>query len=462
MRAQPLPDGLSMWRFPRPSAFQAADSVLLGLAAAAILAIIVHLARDNTGFLELRVYLLLCGLGLVVGVFALVIGLGRGRDTVDGVFIGPAVRLFAVLWVVSALGMIGLIEKAPIPVTCDDGTVVSSLDDCSALSPTGGRCASAMEALARKLEEAMSLGAYGTLEAGPKGSLLQAAKSVSRTCPREEAEEALDSLRSYRDADPADEPAKTQEELAVADVSFGLQGPVDEDRVVIGQPEPGDPTKVQVTVPDPVIPPAPTPDAGDPDSNDDDRAAREPGEGNGDTKPDQAPQRTVTREYRLGLLPELLNQIVGGIGFGFGGVEITTTEINSALENEDIVQGGQTLADSTAPIETASRAQLYWALIQAVNLDASVGGSDVETIAKALQIDRALGMCFLILSQTTNNENLDFVRNMESTIVNNFAAARHELKDDVASCIDELIRDQATLNDAQKKFTSQMGVFDDG
>lgn len=449
-----------MRRFPRPTAFQVADSVLLGLTAAAILAIVVHLARDEMGFLDLRFYLLLFGLGLVAGVAALIVGLGRGRDTVDGVFIGPAVRLFSVLCVVCAIGMIALIESAPIPVTCDDGTVVSSLDDCPPPSPTEERCASAMEALAIKLEEAMSRGTYGALEAGPKGNLLQAAKAVSRTCPPEEAEAALDNLRSYRDADPADEPAKTQDEITVADVSFGLQGPVDEDGVVIGQPVPGNPTTVQVTVPDPVIPPAPTPDAGEPGSNGDDQPAPERGEGEGEPEPDQAPQRAVTREYRLGLLPELLNQILGGVGFGFGGVKITTTEIQSALENEDVVEGGQALADSAAPLETASRAQLYWALIQAVKLDASVGGSDVETIATALQLDHALGMCFLILSKTTDNDNLDFIRDMQSAIVNNFAAVRHELKEEVASCIDEMIGDQATLNAAQQAFTSLMGVYD--
>ncbi len=221
--------------------------------------------------------------------------------------------------------------------------------------------------------------------------------------------------------------------------------------MVIGQPAPGNPPTVQVTVSEPIIPTVPTPDPGEP----------EPDPDPGEPEPNQAPQRTVTREYKLGLLPEILNQVLGGIGFGFGGVKVTTKEIQSALENEDVVEGGQTLADSTAPLETASRAQLYWALIQVVKLDASVGGADVETMASALKVDHALAMCFLILSQTTDNENFDFIREMEGVIVNNFAAVRHDLKEEVESCINELIGDQATFNAAQQEFAELMGAYDE-
>ncbi|WP_297838462.1 hypothetical protein [uncultured Roseibium sp.] len=439
-----------MRRFPRPSAYQVADSVLLGLAAAAILAVIVHLVRDKTGFLDLRVYLLLLGVGFVAGVVALGIGLGRGRDTVDGVFIGPTIRSLSILCVFCAIGLIPLIEEPTPPRICDNGTVVSLLDECPPPN-NDERCASAKVALTRKLEEAISLGTFGALEAGPKGNLLQAARSVNRTCPSEEAGAALDDLRSYRDSDPADEPTKTADEKTVAYVSIAVQGPVDEDRVVIGQPAPGNPPTVQVTVSEPIIPTVPTPDPGEP----------EPDPDPGEPEPNQAPQRTVTREYKLGLLPEILNQVLGGIGFGFGGVKVTTKEIQSALENEDVVEGGQTLADSTAPLETASRAQLYWALIQVVKLDASVGGADVETMASALKVDHALAMCFLILSQTTDNENFDFIREMEGVIVNNFAAVRHDLKEEVESCINELIGDQATFNAAQQEFAELMGAYDE-
>jgi hypothetical protein len=429
-----------MRRLPRPSVFQVFDSVLLGLATAAILTIIVHFVRDEMGWLDLRVYLVLIGSGFIAGVVTLAIGLGRGRDTVDGVFIGPAVRLFSILCFVCAIGTLALVSSAPGPSKGGGPTTpVPSVSD---------RCASVKEALARKLQEAISRGTFAALEDGPRVSLVQAARSVSRTCPSEEAGAALDNLRFYRDADAADEPEKTQDEATVAAVSYAAQGAVDDDSMVIGQPVSGNPPTVQVTVPEPVIPPAPIPDASDPGSNGDDPIETDPGTNEEEPRSDQPPQRTVTREYKLGLLPEILNQILGGIGFGFGGVKITTTEIQSALENEDVVEGGQALADTTAPLETIARAQLYWALIQAVTLDESVGGAKVETVASALKRDRALGMCFLVLSKTASNENLNFIQSMEGEIVNSFQAVKHELKEEVESCINELISDQANLQQA--------------
>lgn len=455
-----------MWRLSRPSAFQLADSVLLGLAAAAIFTIIVHLVQGEAEFLEFRAYMILLGAGLVTAVIALIVGINRGHDKIDGVFMGPKIRISSILCVFIAVGMAGfLVGETQEALKCDDGTVVSSMDQCRPGQSTTERCASAIEHLAMKVDEARAIGTFGALEAGPRGRLLEAAKSVNGTCPIDERTAPIDNFRSYRDAGAEDEPEKTQDQMLVDDLVNAIQGPVENVRVVIDPEAPGNPSTTQVTVPDSSVPVSPSPDAGEPDGEGEDRPTPDPGDDEGDSDPDSPPEntKTVTREYRLGLLPELLNQILGGIGFGFGGVSITTTEIQSALENNDVVEGGQTLANEAAKLEAAPRARLYWELIQLVTLEESVGGeADVDTIASALQRDPAHAMCLFVVLKETEDEMLEFVSSLEGPILNNFTAVRHELGEDVTSCIDALIEDQDRRDSARQIFQSIMEVLDAG
>ncbi len=366
--------------------FPTLDSLLLAAAVFAVSGCLVFLLGGEKA--NPRFYaMVLAGLGLVL---LLYLGRRRGRNNLDGVFIGPVLRTSALVILVAAGGLwLSLWLATPaadqVCADCDDPVLKRRSEDCR-------RRLERVENMLSALKELAGGGRDGLADSADfraKFNSVDGSDYLLADCGGSEIDDhvrrrdaLIEELREYYEkptqqplANIADaitkNPAKTADPekppYAVETEPRGIQDAL---------------PKVYVVFDDPIQSAPP--------------GAGSPGNGGSGTENPSSTRRRV--EYRAEFRPDLLKILLGGFGFGWGAVKITVEEVEGAVEEVKKQNSGQPLEDlfDKKSLTQTERNAFIQKLVELGLLEEATGSEWSKSIRIYLSQRLGMALCMAI------------------------------------------------------------------
>ena len=182
----------------RGTLFQVLDSVTLGLGAGALPLGVFHLFKNDV--LEIRYYIIIVFLCMVVALFSMLVGYKLGKNNVDGVFIGPILRWCSLFLFFTTIAIYFFVANNSSRRDESEGSSVCAVKDVEQL-----------EALASK----------GNCKSGGNDEYKQLVARLNVRCVEERDEELYDRVDVVRDTCRTSDERQVQQKLG--DVSSKIE-----------------------------------------------------------------------------------------------------------------------------------------------------------------------------------------------------------------------------------------------
>ena len=413
--------------------FPTLDSLLLALAVFAASGCLVFLVGGKAADPG-RYAMISAGLILVPLAY---LGRRRGHNNLDGVFIGPTLRLLALVTLVGAGGLwLGLwlsTPDTPPPCSGNDCTPNPRPDDqrsedCKERLARAERVLSELKTFADGKRDGLADNptfrvTFNTVENSDAGLGTCSGREITDHVGRRDA--LMNDLREYYDQPPRQPLAQVADAITKAPARTAAPASPTY-KVEKGPPTaPGAPPTVYVVVPDPVQPPLPP--AGSPGSS---------GSGTGNPPP-----RTQRFEYKQEFRPSLLGILLSALGLGF--TKISVEEVEGAMAEVKRQNSGKPLDDLFARknVTPAERDAFIQKLVAVGYLEEAAGSDWNKSVtiyvsgrletALCLAISREIGILVTAPNTLDLNEALNRRNNLSPQ-------DRSKIDDEVHRCLKNL------------------------